>query len=636
MSEQANLDSQLRAAFEPQYTLERELKGGGMSRVFLAVEHALNRRVVIKVLPPELVAGVNHERFRREIQLAAQLQHPHIVPLYSAGERGNLLYYTMPFAEGASLRDAIHAGERFSPRDVIGLLHDVVDGLAYAHERGIIHRDIKPGNVLRSGSHAVVTDFGVAKAISASMPANEMTSSGMAIGTPAYMAPEQLAGDPAADHRVDIYAVGLLAYELLTGQAPFVESSPQATMAAQLTRAPEAIEKTRRDVPSGLSKLVMRCLAKEPEKRPQSAVELLQALDALDSESRAAGMLSARGRSRSLLVGAAALLVVAYGAVRLARGPSAEPAASAASATPGREARREGSRSRRAAPELMTREDSLAVAEAVLKRLPGALPLQQSKPVAPAEEAALRLAMDSLRVEIQDAILDSLARGARQVQGSDPWREVGRTKTAPTEATRAASGGRGETGRSAPDIGTAAGAEFAAAALARTANMGSTRRIVIAEYADLPEHPEYAAVNRVVADTLRKVLLSRRRFVPVPQDSVREALAKSSVIENVASDLKADVFAALRIHAVGADSVSLIFYVHDLAATRGYGRRVATMPPVSVANPLAGIDRLLAAAISVLDEIDHAPREGVLRSRGVDNPTVRPAPAATTPARRRP
>lgn len=179
MTEPTTFDAELRDAFESSYVLDRELTGGGMSRVFLATERALNRRVVIKVLPPDLAAGVNRERFRREIQLAAQLQHPHIVPLYSAGEHGDLLYYTMPYIEGESLKHAIHqqgTKARFSPREVVGILHDVVDALGYAHERGVIHRDIKPGNVLRSGRHAVVTDFGVAKAISAAMPAVGMTT----------------------------------------------------------------------------------------------------------------------------------------------------------------------------------------------------------------------------------------------------------------------------------------------------------------------------------------------------------------------------------------------------------------------------------------------------------------------------
>lgn len=277
MAETNEFDSQIREAFGAQYILERELTGGGMSRVFLSTERALNRQVVIKVLPPDLAAGVNRERFRREIQLAAQLQHPHIVPLYAAGEFGDLLYYTMPFIEGESLKHALHGErpQRFTPREVVRILHDVVDALAYAHERGVIHRDIKPGNVLRSGSHAVVTDFGVAKAISASMPSVGMTASGMVIGTPAYMAPEQLAGDPAADQRVDIYAVGLLAYELLTGSAPFDCPSPAETMAAQLTRAPSPIENVRTDVPPALRALVMRCLAKNPADRPQHARELL-------------------------------------------------------------------------------------------------------------------------------------------------------------------------------------------------------------------------------------------------------------------------------------------------------------------------------------------------------------------------
>jgi hypothetical protein len=261
----------LRAALGPAYEIESELTGGGMSRVFVATERALNRRVVVKVLPPDLAAGVNRDRFRREIQLAAQLQHPHIVPLLSAGDVEGFLYYTMPFIEGESLKHALTHGRHFSNREVVGILHDVVDALAYAHTRGVIHRDVKPANVLRSGVHALVADFGVAKALSASLPAVGMTTSGMAIGTPQYMAPEQLAGDPAADHRVDIYALGLLGYELLTGAPTFAEQSPQATLAAQLTRNPQPLEVKRPDVPEPLARLLMWCLAKDPRDRPATA-----------------------------------------------------------------------------------------------------------------------------------------------------------------------------------------------------------------------------------------------------------------------------------------------------------------------------------------------------------------------------
>src|SRR4051812_2463304 len=273
--------AELQEALGSAYELQRELAGGGMSRVFLATERALNRDVVVKVLPPDLAAGVNRERFRREIQVAAQLQHPHIVPLHTAGSHGDLLYFTMPFIQGESLQRALRDGTTFTTRQVLRILHDVVDALAYAHERGVIHRDIKPANVLRSGSHAVVTDFGVAKAISASLPAVGMTTSGVAIGTPAYMAPEQLAGDVNADHRMDIYAVGLLAYELFTGGSPFAESSPAATMAAQLTRDPPELSRIRNDVSPAVSQLIARCLAKDPSKRPQSASELADEIDRL-------------------------------------------------------------------------------------------------------------------------------------------------------------------------------------------------------------------------------------------------------------------------------------------------------------------------------------------------------------------
>jgi hypothetical protein len=273
----------LGSALAQTYDIERELGGGGMSRVFVAVERALGRRVVIKVLPPELAAGVNTERFRREIQLSAQLNHPHIVPVLTAGEIGGMLYYTMPYIEGESLNVIVEKNGPMHPEEVLRVLHDVVDALSYAHSRGVIHRDIKPANILALGNHSLVTDFGVAKAISVALPTTGITSGGFAIGTPAYMAPEQLAADPQADHRVDIYAVGLLAYELLAGTSPFTGTSPQATMAAQLTRVPPPLHKVRHDVPSEMSQLVQRCLEKLPENRPSSAQELLAELDTIST-----------------------------------------------------------------------------------------------------------------------------------------------------------------------------------------------------------------------------------------------------------------------------------------------------------------------------------------------------------------
>src|SRR5881275_2899364 len=179
-----------------------------MSHVFLAQEVRLGRQVVVKVLPPELAAGVSAERFEREIRLAAALQHPHIVPLLTAGSQGDLLYYVMPHIAGESLRARIAHERELPVGDTVRILRDVCDALAYAHGHGIVHRDVKPDNVLLSGKHALVTDFGVAKAVSISSEGGTgtLTSIGMALGTPAYMAPEQAAGDPNADHRADLYA----------------------------------------------------------------------------------------------------------------------------------------------------------------------------------------------------------------------------------------------------------------------------------------------------------------------------------------------------------------------------------------------------------------------------------------------
>jgi len=187
---------QLQAAFGVGYRFEKELGGGGMSRVFVATELDLARRVVVKVLAPELAAGVSVDRFRRETQLAASLQHPHIVPLLTAGAAGDLLYYTMPLVEGESLRSRLAREGELPVRDALRILRDVADALAYAHGRDLVHRDIKPDNVLLSGGHALVADFGIAKALSQAAGSSGLTSVGVAIGTPTYMAPEQAAGDP--------------------------------------------------------------------------------------------------------------------------------------------------------------------------------------------------------------------------------------------------------------------------------------------------------------------------------------------------------------------------------------------------------------------------------------------------------
>ena len=256
-----------------------------MSRVFLAQETALGRKVVIKVLPPELAAGLSVDRFHREIQLAASLQHPHIVPLLSAGQADDLLYYSMPLVEGESLRARLGREGELPVAEAIRILRDVADALSYAHRHGVIHRDIKPDNVLLSDQHALVTDFGVAKAVAESQPTLGLTATGLALGTPAYMAPEQAAGDPHTDHRADIYALGVLGYEILAGRPPFTGPSPQAVIAAQLTQAPAPLAESRASVPPALAAAIMRCLEKRPADRWQSAAEVLHVLDALGTPS---------------------------------------------------------------------------------------------------------------------------------------------------------------------------------------------------------------------------------------------------------------------------------------------------------------------------------------------------------------
>jgi tRNA A-37 threonylcarbamoyl transferase component Bud32/tetratricopeptide (TPR) repeat protein len=312
------LREQLQRTLGSAYTLERELGGGGMSQVFVATETALGRRVVVKVLPPDRIGDVNIERFKREIQVAARLQHAHIVPVLAAGETNGLPYYTMPFVDGESLRSRLATNGALTSAETVNILRDVARALAYAHEQGVVHRDIKPDNVMIAHGSAVVTDFGIAKAISASRthaPDATLTQVGTSIGTPAYMAPEQAAGDPATDHRADLYAFGCMAYEMLTGEPPFVEKSPHQLLAAHMGKEPVPISSRRSDVSPALAAIVTQCLAKDPAARPSAAMDVARLLDTATTDSSGAIaplLLAGRGvLSRTLGIYLVAFLVVA-------------------------------------------------------------------------------------------------------------------------------------------------------------------------------------------------------------------------------------------------------------------------------------------------------------------------------------
>jgi serine/threonine-protein kinase len=291
-----------------------------MATVYLARDLKHDRLVALKVLHPDLAAALGPERFLREIKVAAGLQHPNILPVHDSGETSSQLWFTMPYVEGESLRARLEREGELPVTEAVRLLRDVVDALACAHQHGVVHRDIKPDNVLLSGHHAMVADFGVAKALSAAAGDSALTSAGMAIGTPAYMAPEQVAADPHSDHRADIYAVGAMAYETLTGRPPFTGSTPQAVMAAQLTDTPHSLTRARPSVPRALEALVLRCLEKRPADRWQSAEELLHRLEAITlaepTAITAAAPVKAETRpasSRGLRVPAAVILVALIG-----------------------------------------------------------------------------------------------------------------------------------------------------------------------------------------------------------------------------------------------------------------------------------------------------------------------------------
>jgi serine/threonine-protein kinase len=568
---------QLQDALGTGIELERELLGGGMSRVFVAKDKALGRTIVVKVLPPDLAAGVNRERFRREIQLAAQLQHPHIVQLLSAGEHGELLWYTMPYIDGESLRAAIERKKAFSVKEVSRILHDVLDALGYAHKRGVVHRDIKPANILTQGSHALITDFGVAKALSAALPGAGVgfTTAGMAIGTPSYMAPEQLAGDPSADHRIDLYATGLLAYELLSGQSPFAGPSPRETMAAQLTRDPKPLHEVNPSVPTSMSALIMRLLAKDPDHRPASADAVLDELDAMTItvgpttpvSGGVAGIIAAPARSLTKVFAGIGVLAVAIIIAAFVMKPGSQIRAQ-------REARMQAQRdSERVVTDSLTRIAQAATAAPVLSR-----------------EDSVRIAENVNRAMRQARIRDSVSRA--KLRDSIQRAEE---KRARDSIFRAYGGTR---------LGTTA-----------------KRRIVILEPAPSPRWPQAEQVGRAVADSLRS-MLSKRAFAIVSPDSVRAARAGGlTQSPNAwAEQFGSELLVAIRIEErtprrgqAGRDSVRLRINAYDITAQpRYYSRSLPTNTEFTVHEEmLSSLEATLLQTVGALEEMSRAPRRAV-------------------------
>ncbi len=318
----------LRAALAGRYEIKEEIGQGGMATVYLADDLRHERQVAVKVLRPDLAAALGAERFLREIKIAANLTHPHILPLFDSGEAEGFLYYVMPYIKGDTLRERIDKEVELPVAEAVRIIREVTDALALAHSEGVVHRDIKPDNVMLSGRHAMVMDFGVAKAVSEATGRSTLTTAGVALGTPTYMAPEQATADPNVDHRADIYAVGVMAYELLAGRTPFQGANPQAVLAAHVTEEAEPVSKYRDHVSGDLEALVMKCLAKRPADRWQSADEMLPHLEAMAATSGGLtptstrpiqGVAAPRRRVWWMAAGAAAavIIIAVFGATML-------------------------------------------------------------------------------------------------------------------------------------------------------------------------------------------------------------------------------------------------------------------------------------------------------------------------------
>ncbi|MFN8572085.1 MAG: protein kinase [Gemmatimonadaceae bacterium] len=322
----ADLQRELQDVVGDTYQIERELGGGGMSRIFVATERSLGRRVVVKVLPPDLVSGVSEARFQREILVTANLQHPHILPVLSAGANSDLHYYITPYVEGQSLRDRLTLDGPMATADAVQMLRDLASALAYAHSRGIIHRDVKPENVLLSGDHPILADFGIASAVRRATQAHRLTVTGENPGTPGYMAPEQMIEERETDPRIDVFALGVVGYELFTGKLPFEGRTPHAMAAAYFGGPPPSFASFKKDVPAAVTAAIARALSTDPSQRFPDAGAFLAAM-----RSSAAGDRSARTRRIAGMVGIGALLAagILYVALRSEQPAPNAPAAEA-------------------------------------------------------------------------------------------------------------------------------------------------------------------------------------------------------------------------------------------------------------------------------------------------------------------
>ena len=317
----SDLEARVTTALGERYDLQGELGRGGMATVFLAEDRRLGRSVAIKVLLPELVASVGAQRFLREIRIVASLQHPNILPLFESGEAEGLLYYVMPLVEGESLRDRLNRETQLPLEESLAIARQVASALAYAHGRKLVHRDIKPANILLTGDVALVADFGVAKAVS-DAGAEKVTRTGLAVGTPAYMSPEQAGGSGGVDARTDVYALGCVLYEMLAGEPPFTGPTAQALLARKASETVPGIRVVRDTVPEGVEAAILKALARVPADRFRSADAFVEAIDtgsAIGSETafgeRAAGIdRPVRNRSLAVRMGAMVVILAALGA----------------------------------------------------------------------------------------------------------------------------------------------------------------------------------------------------------------------------------------------------------------------------------------------------------------------------------